>query len=157
MPTTSAPTPTFDRALSIVLKLEGGWWPGGEGDPNPTMYGVTQRTYDAYRRSVGLPLASVRWITRPELEDIYEDGFWIPAGCDSLPWGLCAVAFDLAVNSGIPRARKLLAEADGDVERLFQLRQQFYDRLVERRPETARFAKGWRNRLTRLRKEIQRA
>lgn len=101
----------FERSLALVLKHEGGWVkhpsdPGGE-----TNNGVTQATYDGWRRSQALPNRSVRHITVAELTAIYRKSYWLAASCDELPAGVDYMVFDLAVNSGPGRAAKFLQEA----------------------------------------------
>lgn len=142
------------RALPITLKFEGGWYDGSlPGDPNPTMQGVTQRTYDKYRQDRGLPTQSVRQIERPELMEIYERRYWEPSGGDTLPWPLCAVVFDTAVNMGVSRARAFLQQTNL-VGGYLDLRAAFYRNLVRRNPKMAVFLNGWLKRLAVLRKLV---
>lgn len=143
----------FVRALKIVLQHEGGWYPGGPGDPNPTMYGITQATYDSWRTKRQLPLQTVRNIKDEELQAIYRDRYWIPAGCEPLSWPLNLLQFDAAVNHGVKRAQAFLLQTEDPVTYL-GLRESFYRRLVTRRPETGRFLKGWLNRLASLREHL---
>jgi lysozyme family protein len=52
----------LERALGFTLRadIEGGYYDGaGSHDPNPTMRGVTQRTYNEWRRDRGLPTREV--------------------------------------------------------------------------------------------------
>jgi lysozyme family protein len=95
----------FAPSLKLVLAHEGGYVnhpkdPGGE-----TNKGVTKAVYDAYRRGRRLPVQSVRLISDAELQDIYRVQYWDAAGCGALPLGLDYATFDLAVNSGVTRAR----------------------------------------------------
>lgn len=155
----AAPGPdAFDRSLPIILKFEGGWWPGtNAADPNPTMYGVIQSTYDTYRRRIGLPRQSVRHISHAEVRDIYEALFWDQLRCDEQTWPVCLVVFDAGVNHGVARARRFLREVGPDAEALIARRERFYREIVARRPETKIFLKGWLNRMRTLRKEVAKA
>ena len=109
----------FRRALAFTLRddIEGGWYDGsGSHDPNPTMRGVTQRTYDAWRVSFGLPKQTVRNIRQDEIEGIYLRDYWTAAGCHLLAGGcVTAVAaaahFEAAVNCGVGTAVRLLQRA----------------------------------------------
>lgn len=99
----------FAVCLNRVLKHEGGWSshpadPGGD-----TQNGVTQRTYDDWRRKQGLSPRSVRNIGRAELEDIYLT-YWKA----DLPIGVDYCYFDAAVNSGPRRAKDWLGLARRD-------------------------------------------
>lgn len=153
-------TEYFPAALAFVLSVEGGW---NDGDPvdhgGPTNLGVTQRVYDSYRATVGLPQQAVRFITRDEAEAIYRTDYWEPLGCDTMEWPMAVVTFDAAVNHGPARAQRFLTDvvwADAPAPmRAFAvmcLRRAFYRRLVEQDPSQARFLQGWLNRLERLRR-----
>ena len=108
----------FEEAMKLTLVHEGGWYDGSDPrDPNPTMYGVIQSRYDAYRAAKGAPKQSVRLITMEELLDVYRE-YWVGV-CDQLPplLGLCV--FDMSINAGPATARKLVQRAldiadDGD-------------------------------------------
>lgn len=90
--------------LAETLKWEGGWSNNLHDPGGPTMRGVIQREYDAYRRQKGLPIRSVRLIEDAELQDIYRTGYWNPVQAEDLPVGVDLVLFDYAVNSGPGRA-----------------------------------------------------
>ena len=61
----------FEKTLKFVLQREGGY----VNDPNDlggeTNKGITYRTYNAYRKSKGLPPKSVKDISDEEVKDIY--------------------------------------------------------------------------------------
>lgn len=103
----------LERALALVLGIEGEFSdrdraadPGGR-----TNHGITQTTYDAWRRKKGLPPADVKNITIGEVQTIYGEEYWRPAGCDRLPWPINLLVFDFAVNSGVGRAVRALQTA----------------------------------------------
>ncbi len=52
--------PDFQRALTFVLKAEGGYTNHPSDRGGPTNKGILQREYDNYRRAEGLPPADVR-------------------------------------------------------------------------------------------------
>lgn len=104
----------FDRALSRVLVYEGGRSDNPHDPGGRTNAGVTQRTYDAYRRSKGLPLQDVYLITSEERADIYRTLYWDVIKGDKLPSGLNFAVFDGAVNSGNGRSGEWLQAALGD-------------------------------------------
>jgi lysozyme family protein len=92
----------YGQCLAEVVGIEGGYSnrkrsedPGG-----PTMRGVTQRVYDGYRDSRGLPKHDVRLITDPEVADLYKRFYWDLVHGDVLPAGLDLAAFDFAIHSG---------------------------------------------------------
>lgn len=136
------------------LGVEGGWWPGARSDPNPTMRGVIQRVYDAYRVQHGLPKRSVRLIENEE-HLVIAKSYWIDAGCRHLPWPVQLIHFDCAINSGPGNARKLGKRAGYDADRYLEVRQAFYDAIIAANPDLEPNRRGWRNRLTRLRTFIR--
>jgi lysozyme family protein len=97
----------FQKGLGIVLTLEGGYYDGsGAHDPNPTNFGVTQKTFDAYRRALrpSQPKLAVKKITRDEVESIYRILYWTKGKCDKLAERSDMVAtihFDACVNHGV--------------------------------------------------------
>jgi lysozyme family protein len=98
---------SFDRALKIVLKFEGGYYDGkGRHDPNPTNMGITQRTYDQFRRSAKprLHLKAVRNIDTDERDSIYRILYWTKGRCDDIAQkseALAILHFDACVNHGV--------------------------------------------------------
>lgn len=106
-------TGNFDACLTFVLRFEG----GKSNDPNDpggrTNQGVTQATYDAWRRRRGLSPRDVYRLEAPERDLIYRDGYWNPVIGNSLRLGEDLVVFDPAVNSGPAKALKWHRGAGG--------------------------------------------
>ncbi len=77
---------------------------GGE-----TMCGITQREYDAYRKSYGDfgICRDVRQCSEDEGKSIYYLNYWIPH-CRALPPGLDLQFFDSSVNEGCVEAVRIL-------------------------------------------------
>lgn len=94
---------SFDRAIVIVLREEGGYVndpsdPGGE-----TIYGISRRSHpEAW--SDGRP-------TVEQAKQIYLEKYWDPVHGDELPWPLCLFVFDSAVNQGVESAIRMLQRA----------------------------------------------
>lgn len=100
-------------AFRHVLQQEGGWYDGTQPhDPNPTHYGVTQLTYDRFRRSRSLSLQSVARITMVEVEQIYHD-YWDQARCSQYGAHTALTAFDHAINAGPGAAIRCVQRALG--------------------------------------------
>lgn len=166
----SAPQPTdFERALMFSLQWEGGYVnhpldPGGA-----TNLGITQATYNAWRKSKKLAVQPVLLISRSEAVTIYHERYWIPAvGRDEqMQWPLSAVVFDSAVNCGVGRAKQWLSRAqnwgreDNDPLNLardvIDLRVNYYISLATN-PFTAwrfkPFLRGWLNRCRALKRFV---
>lgn len=175
-------TQRFDECLKFVLKWEGGYSPPQVGDPNPTNYGITQNTYNAYRHTKNLPYQSVRHITMDEVREIYYLLYWVSSKADKLPPPLDLVHFDTAVNMGVMTANKLLQRSvnallpenrklavdgivgektlsavkqvpiDKLVKAYIARRAARYEEIANKYPQKRRFLKGWLNRLNDLKR-----
>jgi len=145
----------FDKALGFVLSKEGGYVNHPNDKQGATNKGICQAAYSEFRESVNIPTQSVLYIEMEEVVKIYKYNYWIKAGCDKLEDGKYAcIIFDLAVNSGLNRAKKFHSLAKGNIETLFKLREEFYNRIVKNNPSQKVFLKGWLNRISDLRKYI---
>lgn len=97
----------FERALQAVLRFEGGYVDHPADPGGATNMGITQTTLADWRgRRVSK--AEVRALTRAEAAAIYRARYWSAIRGDDLPSGLDLALFDLAVNSGVSRAVRLL-------------------------------------------------
>jgi hypothetical protein len=117
-------------------------------DPGRTMRGVTQSTYNAYRKSKGLPQADVCGITEQEAKVIYYERYWLPSGASVLPAALAMTHYDMAINAGVGVAKRILAQCGNNVGCYNNQREAFY--------KGARgcpaYCAGWLNRLRDMRK-----
>lgn len=154
----------FDTSVKLVLIDEG----GNVDDPNDhggrTSRGITQRTYDAWRRNKDKPTEDIWNATDEEIKSIYQDQYWKPY-CDVLPTGLDYLFFDISVNAGRGQAirqfqKALGVKVDGMfgqvtlsearsqdtlqlIKRISDVRRAFY-RALKQFP---RYGKGWLNRV----------
>lgn len=103
----------FETCLTETLKWEGGWSNHPDDTGGPTMRGVIQRVYDAWRKRNNLPRRSVRQIEEAELQAIYRENYWQLVRGDDLPEGIDLCVFDYGVNSGPSRAVSHLQEVLG--------------------------------------------
>ena len=103
----------FDTCLAETLKWEGGWSNHKDDPGGPTMRGVIQRVYDAWRKRNGLPKRTVRQIEEHELQAIYRENYWQLVRGDELPAGVDLCVFDYGVNSGPSRSISHLQEVLG--------------------------------------------
>jgi lysozyme family protein len=103
---------SFPAALAATLQYEGGYVNHPKDPGGATMRGITQRVYDAWRRTAGSSLARSR-ITDAESRNSTVVQYWDAVRGDDLPAGIDAAVFDAAVNSGPIRAAKWLQAALG--------------------------------------------
>lgn len=94
----------FASDLARILKSEGGKVNNPKDPGGKTNMGVTQRTYTAWLRKNGLPLADVYAIPIAHVAQIYKSEYWDKICGDQLAAGLCYWVMDVAVNSGVSRA-----------------------------------------------------
>jgi lysozyme family protein len=135
----------FECCLAITLKWEGGYSNHPDDPGGPTMRGVIQREYDAWRKKHRKSLRPVKQIEDSELQAIYLVEYWDAMECDDLPCGFDLCVFDAAVNSGVARARAWLqADSSQDIEAYCNRRLDFLQRLGRL---WRVFGAGWRRRV----------
>ena len=163
----------FEECLARVLKHEGGYVHDRFDSGGRTNLGVTQRVWEEF---VGHPVseADMRALTPEKVAPMYKIKYWNPSYCAVLPKGLDYVVFDFAVNAGTGRSVKTLQQAIGCVAdgvigpktmatinasnakdlitKFSDARADFYQGIVARKPDQARFIKGWLNRVEDARK-----
>lgn len=139
----------FERCLAIALKWEGGYSNHPDDPGGPTMKGIIQREYNAWRKKQGKRARPVRQIDGTELRTIYREEYWDAVDCDSLPAGLDLCVFDAAVNSGVGRAKKWLEEAS-DIDAFCDKRLAFLQGLGRL---WRVFGAGWRRRVQDIREK----
>ena len=102
------------QVLKWLGASEGGYVNHPDDPGGPTNMGVTQRTYNAWRRAQGQDgHKSVRHITREEADNIFVYQYFRPIWFDKLPAGLDYAMADFSVNSGPKRAVKFLQRIVG--------------------------------------------
>lgn len=164
---------SFKDALEFLLPVEGGYANDPDDPGGATNYGITQETYDAFRKR------SVKHITPNEVAEIYEKFYWRDGKCDAIAVThphLALVHFDCAVNCGVIQAAKLLQKAVGatpdgivgsrtlqairqqsdDVHchEYLKVREAFYYSIVSNKPVLNKFLKSWLHRLKKLDQKI---
>lgn len=99
--------PTFDLAMRLLLRHEGGFVNHPKDPGGMTNLGVTKAVWEAH---TGKPAteADMRALTPQAVQPIYKARYWDAVRGDDLPHGLDYCLFDCAVNSGPGRAVKLL-------------------------------------------------
>lgn len=102
----------FQRALSLVLKHEGGWADHPKDPGGATMKGVTLANFRRYVKP-GATKDDLRKITDQQLATVYRRYYWDAVSGAELPDGIDFAVFDFAVNSGPDRAAKYLQKVVG--------------------------------------------
>ncbi|MBV7434504.1 glycoside hydrolase family 108 protein [Cardiobacteriaceae bacterium TAE3-ERU3] len=104
---------TYEQVMRWVAVSEGGF-SNHKADPGgATNYGITQATYDAWRKAEGQSTRSVREITQTEVARIYKTNYADMIRYDALPAGVDYAVLDFAINSGVSRAVKFVQRIVG--------------------------------------------
>jgi len=138
---------TDDQILRDILSREGGYVNDPLDRGRCTKYGITRTTLQEWRGKLTM-CADVRNLTEDEACEIYRARYIKPF--DGIDESVKSQVIDIAVNSGVTRARALLALAEQGPKPLnTQLvieRLKHYARLVQADNSQARFLNGWINR-----------
>ena len=160
----------FDTAFDVVLGNEGGFVDRADDPGGRTNYGVTQKTFNSYLRSVGRRQKDVSEISQDEVKEVYKT-FWEDSGASQLPSPLSTIVFDAAINSGPSKAKKQLqavlgVKRDGRIgpetlealegqnigriaRDFLDVREEFYEGLGK-----PQFIRGWKNRVKKMRRLV---
>ena len=101
----------FDKAVTRILRWEGGYVNDPEDDGGETKYGISKKAY---------PHLDIKSLTESDARGIYLRDYWLPNNCDKMPYPVALIVFDSAVNQGVRTAALLLqkcldVEMDGSV------------------------------------------
>jgi len=141
----------FQKALSFVLKAEGGYVNDPDDKGGATNKGITQNTYNGWLQSKGLSVKDVKNITTDEVAQIYYQNYWIKAGCTQMSKVFAVYAFDTAVNMGVGRVKEFMTYAQYKDPNKFLIARIAKYRQFSKNPSQAKFLKGWLNRVNALR------
>ena len=97
---------TFDFAMRLLLRHEGGFVNHPKDPGGMTNLGVTKAVWDAHTGKDATE-ADMRALTPQAVQPIYKARYWDAIHGDALPHGVDYCLFDCAVNSGPGRAVKL--------------------------------------------------
>jgi lysozyme family protein len=152
---------SFEEAVALVLRAEGGYIDDPADPGGRTKFGISQRAF---------PAEDIKNMTEARARLLYLAHYWIPIR--TLPPHLRYIVFDAAVNIGVERAVKILQRmagcvADGkvgpttcrraesiSVEAYLKEREKYYRAVVKIRPASQKFLSGWMARLKHVRAAI---
>ena len=139
----------FNKMLSFIFEHEAGYVNHKNDRGGATNMGITQKTYDAYRKGKGLSKNDVKSITKDEAAEIYHN-IYVECGADKIKNPKLAMCvLDWAVHSGAKNENlvRALKECNGDVNKFIKMRSDFLHRLIEKDPNQEDFRDGWDNRI----------
>lgn len=134
----------FDRSLQRTFQFEGGL---NKADTNglPSLYGINKKYHPDFFNNP----------SKEKAAQIYKTQYWDAIGGDRLDPNMAHVAFDTAVIAGPAKAKQLMAQADGDPQKLLALRKDFQDSLIAKNPQKyGPYQKAWNNRIATLYSDI---
>lgn len=168
--------PTSAKEIIMnTLKHEGGYVNHPADPGGVTNYGITLGTYQRYYPEA--TPQTIKDLTVEEAIQFYWDKFFVANQVSLLPKGIQDIYFDMCVNNGRGNADRILQRGlneygistsvdgrvgpitrknaskavRGDLQRLRvsinNCREDFYLRIIERRPEMVVFKAGWLNRV----------
>jgi lysozyme family protein len=142
----------FDKALSFVLRWEGGYVNNPNDKGGATNKGITQSTYNAWLQSKKQNLKDVRHITDEEVRQIYYNNYWLAAGCNKMSEKFAILCFDTAVNMGVGRVKPFLEYAKyTNPDKFIIARIRKYSEFAKVGNQKV-FLQGWLNRVLDLEK-----
>lgn len=101
----------FNQAFERLISHEGGYVNHPEDPGGETHWGITARTARAYGYR-----GAMRELSRRQAKDIYHIAYWQRARCESYHGAIGFQLFDIAVNSGIGNAIRMLQRAAGTAD-----------------------------------------
>ena len=141
----------FRNSMNVVFDNEGGFSDDKDDLGGRTNMGITQSTYDSYCNKRGIKTKDVKNITRAEAIEVYYQDYWKASGADNIdnPMG-SLILFDTAVLHGVGRAKQFYKQADGNLDKILQLRKDYYVKRVKENPSQEKYINGWNNRVNKL-------
>lgn len=97
-------TVTFQTAFDRLIRNEGGYVNNPDDPGGETQWGISKRSY---------PDLDIKSLTRDGAKVIYLRDFWNAGQMDQFDGAISFQAFDIAVNSGIQTALRMLQRAVG--------------------------------------------
>lgn len=164
----------FEKEISKLLKVEGGYVNHPSDKGGPTNFGITQGTLSSWLGKI-TSTKDVKNMARATAKKIYKAKYWDVNRTDDINSDLVAeILFDQAVNRGHSTAARMLQSAcnlfpgksikvDGKIgnmsmsrinaihdlelaNKLIQIAQDSYVQIVKRNPKQLVFLAGWINR-----------
>jgi lysozyme family protein len=97
-------SPGFDIAFDRLMGIEGGYSNRADDPGGETNWGISKRSY---------PNVDIKALTRDAAKAIYLRDFWTRGRMEQYDAAIAFQTFDIAVNSGIETAVRMLQRAAG--------------------------------------------
>lgn len=97
----------FNNAFDRLISNEGGYVNNPDDPGGETKFGISKRSY---------PHIDIKNLTREQARGIYLTDFWLRGKMEQYDFALAFQVFDIAVNSGIETAIRMMQRAAGVAE-----------------------------------------
>lgn len=153
----------FEAAMAFVWEFEGGYSNDPDDPGGATNFGITLATAKANGLDIDgdgdVDVDDIKQMTPEASLAVYKDKYWNPLFnvVSDLPWNVAVVAFDAAVNCGVSRAKKWVADAmksGNPVKAINNYRRVHYSDIISRNPTLAKYRNGWNRRVNELEKLV---
>ena len=106
---------SFDKAIKVILRHEGGYVNHPADPGGITNLGVTKATWEGW---TGKPatVADMRALTVEQVSPLYRKRYWDAMRCDDYPPAVALCVFDFGVNAGIKRGVRYLQMVVGTAQ-----------------------------------------
>jgi lysozyme family protein len=158
----------FDFCFDRIIKSEGGYVWDKDDAGGETNLGVTKQAWSEFLKRP-IQDGEMKKLTVSDVKPFYKQMYWDSIKCDDLPSGLDYVVFDFGINAGTKKSAKFLQRVVGAVEdgsvgpatlalvktievpllikTFTELKEKFYNSIVEKNGIQVKFLKGWMNRV----------
>jgi len=158
----------FDFCFDRIIKSEGGYVWDKDDAGGETNLGVTKQAWSEFLKRP-IQDGEMKKLTVSDVKPFYKQIYWDSIKCDDLPSGLDYVVFDFGINAGTKKSAKFLQRVVGAVEdgsvgpatlqlvktievpllikTFTELKENFYNSIVQNNPVQEKFFKGWMNRV----------
>ena len=145
----------FEKVIEYLFESEKGYVNHKRDRGGPTNLGVTQTTYDDWRKQKGLPKQDVKNITKNEAKQLYYEEFWKGTGASEVEdLREAYLLFDTSVICGPYVAKKMFKKSGGNIYQFLKERARYHNVDISNNPDQSDFREGWFNRLKDLEKNM---
>ncbi len=146
----------FEKALGIMFQAEGGYNNLKNDYGGPTNMGITQTTFNRWRKMHNEKIDDVRNLTRDEASRIYYEMYWKASGADKQKDIRDAyILFDTAVQYGDTEAKRMFKASEHNFYKMLDARKQKYKSTANADPTQKVFIQGWLNRIYDVQKKSE--
>ena len=138
----------FEKIIDYLFDSEKGYVNHKNDRGGPTNLGVTQTTYNSWRKQKGLPVKNVKDITKEEAKKLYYEEFWKGTGAaDVKDLREAYLLFDTSVICGPYNAKVMYKKSGGNIYQFLKERAKYHNIDIKDNPKQKEFEQGWFNRL----------